>query len=526
MDGFRCSLEKEFSSIYVFNLRGGIKGLSGELAKKEGQNVFDIMTGVSITLLVKNPNKTNKKAEIFYHDIGDYLNRKEKTEIISNFISIKNDNIKWFKIEPNENNDWLEQRNDVFGTYIPLEPIKKFDLKSQSFFNAYAIGVATNRDAWVYNFSKAKIEINMKKFISYYNEQQAGYGNEKLNNSKISIDNFLDTNPTKISWTVNLKKDIEKGKSHNLNVKKFRKSNYRPFCKQVIYFDKSFIERPGLSPILFPAPELSNLVICVTGTGDRRGFASLISSSIPNLDSLEKTQCFPLYYYEENTSAQKGLFDTGTEGDYIRRDGVSDFILERAKIQYGKNVTKEDVFYYVYGFLHSPEYRETFANDLKKMLPRLPLVEEVKDFWAFSKAGRKLADLHLNYETVPAYDGITVKQPDVIFQMTPQEMYRVTKMRFPKKDQKDTIIYNGIFTIQNIPAKAYEYVVNGKSAIEWIMERYAVSVHKDSGITNDPNDWSLETGKPSYIYDLLLSVINVSVQTVEIVEGLPKVKFE
>jgi predicted helicase len=220
------------------------------------------------------------------------------------------------------------------------------------------------------------------------------------------------------------------------------------------------------------------------------------------------------------------MFDTEGEGDYIRRDGVSDFILERAKIQYGKNVTKEDIFYYVYGFLHSPEYREMFANDLKKMLPRLPLVEDVRDFWAFSKAGRQLAELHLNYESVAAYEGVTVKKPDVDYRITPDEMYRVTKMRFPKKDQKDTIIYNSIFTIENIPAKAYEYVVNGKSAIEWIMERYQVTVHKDSGIKNDPNDWSTEVGKPSYIFDLLLSVINVSVQTVEIVEGLPRVRFE
>jgi predicted helicase len=212
------------------------------------------------------------------------------------------------------------------------------------------------------------------------------------------------------------------------------------------------------------------------------------------------------------------LFDTDGDDEFIRRDGVSDFILERAKKQYGKNVSKEDIFYYVYGFLHSPEYRETFASDLKKMLPRLPLVEDVKDFWAFSKAGRKLAELHISYESVPAYKGVKVAGANSGF-------YTVEKMRFPKKDQKDTIIYNSRITITNIPAKAYEYVVNGKSAIEWIMERYQVTVHKESGIKNDPNDWAKEVGNDSYILDLLLSIINVSVQTVEIVEGLPKVKF-
>ena len=231
------------------------------------------------------------------------------------------------------------------------------------------------------------------------------------------------------------------------------------------------------------------------------------------------TQCFPLYYYEERKKESPGLFDSADEPEYIQRDGISNFILERAQKQYGKNVTKEDIFYYVYGFLHSPEYRTTFASDLKKMLPRLPLLETVADFWAFSKAGRKLADLHINYETVPPYDGVTVTGDESGF-------YRVEKMRFPKKDQKDTILYNSKITVSNIPAKAYEYVVNGKSAIEWVMERYAITTHKESGITNDPNDWADEVGNPRYILDLVLSVINVSVQTVKIVEMLPKITFE
>jgi len=236
---------------------------------------------------------------------------------------------------------------------------------------------------------------------------------------------------------------------------------------------------------------------------------------IPDLEIVGKSQCFPLYYYEERKLQNPGLFDENGTSEYIRRDGISDFILEQAKKQYGKNVTKEDIFYYVYGFLHSSDYREMFSNDLKKMLPRLPLVEDVRDFWKFSKAGRALADLHINYETVPAYEGVAVSGADSGY-------YKVEKMRFPKKDQKDAIIYNSKITITNIPAKAYEYVVNGKSAIEWIMERYQVATHKESGITNDPNDWAEEVGNTRYILDLLLSVINVSVQTVNIIESLPK----
>ena len=177
------------------------------------------------------------------------------------------------------------------------------------------------------------------------------------------------------------------------------------------------------------------------------------------------------------------------------------------------------IFYYVYGFLHCSAYRETFANDLKKMLPRLPLVDDVREFWAFSNAGRKLAELHVGYEALPPYEGVTVTGAEKGF-------FTVEKMRFPAKDRKDTILYNSQIKIENIPAKAYEYIVNGKSAIEWIMERYAITTHKESGIVNNPNDWADEVGNPRYILDLLLSVINLSIQTVDIVAGLPAITFE
>jgi predicted helicase len=286
-----------------------------------------------------------------------------------------------------------------------------------------------------------------------------------------------------------------------------------------LYFDKPFIESPGLAPKVFPNFNTKNLVITISGVGASKDFSVLLSDCIPDLQVQFNGQYFPLYHFEEREKNSPSLFDTADESEYIRRDGVSDFIFERARKQYGKNVSKEDIFYYVYGILHSPDYRTAFANDLRKMLPRVPLVEDVRDFWKFSKAGRALAELHINYESVPPFDGVQVTGTESGF-------YPVEKMRFPKKGQQDTIIYNSKIVISNIPAKAYEYVVNGKSAIEWIMERYAITINKESGIKNDPNDWAKEVGNPRYILDLLLSVINVSVQTVEIVEGLPKVKFE
>ncbi|HCW07857.1 MAG TPA: hypothetical protein DGG95_10900 [Cytophagales bacterium] len=519
-DGFRKSIEKEFTSIYVFNLRGNQR-TSGELSRKEGGKIFGSgsRTPISITLLVKNPDVKTDRATIHYHDIGDYIDREEKLKIVKGYKTFKNPELELKELKPNEHGDWLSMRNDTFDTYIPLEPEKKFDLKTKSVFNANVIGVSSNRDAWVTNFSQSTLKKNLENTIAFYNDQVKTFKEKKFLNPKLSVEEIISNDDSKISWTVNLKKDLEKLTVQKVDESRIVSCLYRPFTKANLYYDKSLIERPGLSSKLFPTKNIGNIAICITGVGSSKPFSILITSLISNLDTIEKCQIFPMYYYEENKSIQKGMFDTDESQKYIRRDAISDFILERAKTQYGKNVTREDIFYYVYGFLHSNEYRETFTNDLKKMLPRLPLVEDVKDFWAFSKAGRKLAELHLNYETVAPY-------PDVKVSGNDSEFYKVEKLRFPKKDQKDTIIYNSKIIVSNIPAKAYKYVVNGKSAIEWIMERYQVSTHKESGIVNDPNDWAKEVGNPRYILDLLLSVINVSVQTVDIVENLPKVKFE
>jgi len=519
-DGFRKHLEREFSSIYVFNLRGNQR-TSGELSRKEGGKIFGSgsRTPIAITVLVKNPEKSSERATIQYHDIGDYLSQKEKLTIVKKFGSVANGEMKWRTLHPNEHGDWVNQRNDAFDTFIPLAPEKKFDATTESVFVSYAIGVSTNRDAWVYNFSGREVESNMRRMITFYNEQQQAFAEARKADSSLQVEDYIDGNVRKISWTRSLRRDVEKSIAHSYKPHELRKSVYRPFCKMNLYFDKAFVESPGLSASLFPNQQFHTPVIGLTGIGASKQFSMVITDSISNLDFIEKSQCFPLYYYEERDVQSPSLFDSTGSTEYVRRDGVSDFILKRGQKQYGKSVTKEDIFYYVYGFLHSPAYREAYANDLKKMLPRIPLVDDVRDFWAFSKAGRALADLHINYESVPAYPGVTVTGAESGF-------FTVEKMRFPKKDEKDTILYNSRITVSNIPAEAYEYVVNGKSAIEWIMERYAVTVHKDSGIRNDPNDWAKEVGNPQYILDLLLSIVNVSVQTVAIVKGLPEVSFE
>tara|TARA_R110002033_G_scaffold135194_1_gene174799 strand:- start:6777 stop:11657 length:4881 start_codon:yes stop_codon:yes gene_type:complete len=522
--GFRLRLEKEFSSIYVFNLRGNQR-TSGELSRKEGGKIFGSgsRTPISITLLVKNPNIKKEKATIHYHDIGDYLDRDEKLRIVSNFKSFANEKLKLKTLKPNGHGDWLNQRNEAFDNYIPLAPDKKGVINSSSFFLTNSNGLVSNRDNWVYNSSKNELCANMQNMIEFYNSERIRFNEEKKLKPNIKIEAFVSKNPKNIKWVQNLYKDASQNVPLLFDKNELIVANYRPYFKQYLYRHRNFIWSPYLQNSYFPLSTSQNRVICISGIGVSKPFNIILTDCLPDLQLLANGQVFPLYYYEENTASQGSLFDIGNDDKYIRRDAISDFILERAKKLYGKNVSKEDIFYYVYGFLHSPNYRETFANDLKKMLPRLPLLEAVKDFWAFSKAGRQLAELHLNYESVAPYPDAVVKGDD-------GKSYEVTKMRFPSgkkaKDNPDTIIYNSKISISNIPAQAYEYVVNGKSAIEWILERYQVTIHKDSGIINDPNDWAKEVGNPRYILDLLLSIINVSVQTVEIVNNLPKVNFD
>ncbi len=468
------------------------------------------------------------KAKIYYYDIGDYLSREEKLKKIKEFKSFAN--MEMTELQPNEHGDWISQRCEAFGTFIPLGDKDDKTNKATFYVPFYSNGLKTQRDAWCYNSSLSELKKNISTHIDFYNQQRKKFIATKKDNKTIELKQFIDRNSKKISWTTNVEADAEKNVIHKIQDECFVTAYYRPFFKQYLYFSRTLNERVYQIPKIFPNPSLKNLVICVSGVGGSKDFTAIIAEAIPDVQLQFNGQAFPLYYYEERTNERKGLFDedesSGEEGgEYIRRDGVSDFILERARKQYGLSasskqvLSKEDIFYYVYGFLHSPQYRETFASDLKKMLSRLPLVEDVKDFWAFSKAGRQLAELHINYEKVPPLKDVKVSGEN-------SNLFTVEKMRFPSKEQKDTILFNSKITVSNIPDKAYEYVVNGKSAIEWIMERYQITTHKESGIQNNPNDWSKETNNERYILDLLLSIIHLSTQTVDIIATLPPVKFE
>lgn len=542
-DGLRKSLVEEFSNVYVFNLRGSIRGKLGETAKKEGQNIFNIMTGVAICILVKNPSAAEHGC-IHFHDIGDYLSREEKLNKIVEYTSVAGIG-EWLQITPDEHGDWLRQRDDSFAEHIVLGDKKSDELK---LFDNFSLGVVTNRDAWAYNASKNKLETNMTSMIDFYNAEVVRFnsvysGLDKKEREGV-VDGFIDTNPERISWTRGLKQELSKNRSFEYEANSLTPSLYRPFTKQWLYFNRTFNEMVLQMPRIFPQRGVENLVIMVKQKPKNEGHIALISNCLTELQIDGGAQNFPLYLYDEVAQASKDdLFAEPSEGGLRRRDAITDAGLAHFQSAYpGEQISKEDLFYYVYGILHSEDYRTRFADNLSKELPRIPRVKEAADFWAFSKAGRDLAQLHLNYEEIPLHTG--VRLTGSVKGLTAQEQqvaggsdddFRVTKMKFLKKKDPETgknvndktkVAYNGGITIENIPEEAYDYVVNGKPALEWVMERQSVTTHKASGITNDANDWAIETmNNPRYPLELFLRVINVSLRTQEIVRGFPPLRI-
>ncbi|MGT2948273.1 DEAD/DEAH box helicase [Streptococcus devriesei] len=478
-DGLRAGLYEDFNHLYIFNMRGNALGL-GELRKKEGGNVFGggTRTTVAISILVKDGSDSH---EIHYHDIGDYLSQKEKLNIISDFGDISA--IEWQDITPDDNNDWLNQRDPNYQKYAVMAG------EQDSVFTQNIIGVSTNRDSWVYNFSKQNVEQNSHKLISNYNSEL-----ERLNSVQIDErKSLLNRDDNFIKWSVKLEDSILKSKKIQFNKDKIIKSLYRPFTKKNLYYGNDVVERPGQWYKKFGE---GNLVILTTGRGVSRDFSPLITNLIPNMDSLEKAQSFMRY---DNEVDETALFQS--------HDNMNQAFADKL------GLSLDDTFAYVYGLLNSRDYQERYANDLKKDLARIPIAKHKEKY---VEVGKALMDLHLNYEEVPVYD-------DVEIQLSAWPSYKVTKMKFIKKGDRSAIVYNNDITIKSIPEKAYEYMVNGRSAIEWIMDQYQVKTDKKSGITDDPNDYSTDE---KYIFNLLLRIINVSMQTVDLVNSLPKFEVE
>ena len=482
-DGLRASLYNEFNHLFIFNLRGNALG-QGDVRKKEGGNVFGsgTRTTVAVSLLVKDNSDIH---ELHYYDIGDYLTQKEKLALITDFEDISQ--LDWQEIIPDENNDWINRRDPHYLKYVSISG------QSDSPFILSTIGVNSDRDTWVIGFSKEKILENSKKLIDKYNEEVKINGG---NNNKPT--NF---NPMETNWSRKLLRLYSNGELLEFNPSRITQELYRPFTKKWLMYDRNIVENPGK---FYSKWGESNLAIYITGGGTQKPFSVLVSNIILDKQTLGNG---------------KGLMRYDNEVDetllFRNNDNMNQAFADKL------GLSLDDTFAYVYGVLNSKEYQEKYANDLKKDLARIPIVKNKE---RYVEVGKALMDLHLNYEEIPVYNEV-----DVTPLVNPS--YKVTKMRFDKKRDENgksvndlsAIIFNSDITISNIPEKAYEYVVNGRSAIEWIIDQYQVKTDRKSGITDDPNDYSDDE---KYIFNLLLRIINVSVQTVDLINSLPKFEVE
>lgn len=466
-DGMRKSLYEEFNHLYIFNLRGDQR-TQGETSRKEGGKIFGSgsRTPIVISILVKDGSDHH---EIHYHDIGDYLNREQKLSVLTEAKTIEN--IEWTTISPDKNNDWINQRDTNYENYLSLFG------EENSIFNEKLNGINTSRDYWVYGFNKNQTISNVHRMAENYNSELARQKNE--------LDFKLNEEPNFVNWSRALRGNFSKGKELAPDNSNTVLSQYRPFTKKWVFYDKQVIEMPGR----FDSYKLKEnpKFLVTTGLGTKRKYSALMIQNLPNFDIMEKAGIYPL---EEN---QAGMFE-----------------MSEVNAQFG--FSEEDTLFYIYGVTHQQDFVKKYDNDLRKAIARIPLLKNKE---TFVDIGQKLADLHLNYEHQSSWEGVTVDGED-------SGNFKVKKMKHPKKGQLDTIVFNESITISNIPEQAYEYVVNGRPAIEWIIDQYQIKTDKKSGIIDDPNEFAPEN--PRYILDLLLSVITVSMQTVELVAQLPEME--
>ncbi len=513
-DGMRKALAEEFNHIYVFNLRGNARG-AGELRAKEAGNVFggSSRTTVAITLLVKTGDPS--PAHIHYCDIGDYLSHEQKLALVE---AADLDSVDWQTLHPNIEGDWINQRSTDFESLVPIG-----DKKGVAVFSTYSSGLKTNRDAWVYNFDQQALLDNLRRMVSFHNEQVTSYQEilKTAGSDPPSVETFIDTDPTKISWNRADKSDIARRKLWpEPDPGLIRTSAYRPFTRQHGVLSSHLCDMVYRLPRMFPTPNTPNVGIYNVGMGSAVPFGVLLVNAIPDLHLTgagSGGQFFPRYIYVD-PSGELDLDPGALIHGYRRVDNITDQVLAQFQTSAGAGVTKDGIFHYVYGLLHSPDYRQRYAADLKKMLPRVP-VPDATAFKVFATAGEELARLHLDYEQVDPYPLTEewLRPPEG------QDAYRVTKMVFCKKagqTDRTRIAYNSLLTLSGIPEDAYRYTLGSRSAIEWIIDRYQIRTDKASGIVNDPNTYS---DNPAYIIDLLKRIVTVSLETMRIVDGLPPI---
>ncbi|GAA9558899.1 hypothetical protein UBN61_12690 [Helicobacter pylori] len=505
-DGFRKCIAQDFSHLYVLNLRGNAR-TSGENRKKEGDGIFDSGSRVTIAIIFFVKDTSVKNSAIHYYDIGDYLKREEKLNRLANFTDL--DAIPFETIIPNNKGDWINQRGDGFEKLIPLKRDKK--RQNPSVFDINSLGVASGRDPWVYNFSPNALKHSVQKCIDTYNAdlkhfnarfreafKQRAKGVKVADRYKHLNDREITTDKTKIAWTDGLKNKLIKNKNLQESSEECIKlALYRPFTKKWLYWDKDWINRQGQFSKIFPDKSAQNVVIN-TGVGSGKNFSALVSDCISSCDLISHNQAYPLYYYD----------DLGN-----RHYAISGYALNLFRKHYEDNsIAEEEIFYYIYAILHHKGYLEKYKNSLAKEYPRIALSDDFKEL---STLGKELGELHLNYESEELHASVEYK---TLMNAEEKGYYDVETMT--KKG--DRINYNNHIAITKIPKKAFDYVVNGKSAIDWVIERYKKTTDKDSLIENNPNDY--KGGK--YVFELLCRVITLSEKSVDLIEKISEKRFE
>ena len=521
-DGMRLTLADEFSDIYVFNLRGNRRqgGAEGRpIWEAFARNRGGSIATVGILVLVRRPEHVGT-ATIHYRQVGDSTTALEKVREVVDATSVVR--MDPSPIIPNRVGDWLSQRRDDFGSFHAIGG------KTQpSIFGVVSGGLKSNRDPWVYNFSTAKVISNVSSMVEFYNGEVARIAGD---------DSSLNLDPTRFSWDRADRSNLLRARKYVVRSESFRKGSYRPFTHAAVCFDRTLNNTIYRLEELFPVPGLRNWGFTLTGPSSHYAFCLLTADSLPDLHHLDTGQFFARWRYEK-VQAEEGMLslDTAYDDDaevidgYRRIDNITDHALTTFRAAYGDRITKDDIFFYVYGLLHSPDYRETYAADLKKMLPRIPLVT---DPWPYVEAGRRLSELHLGYESVDVYPLVGLDDPaptgDAAYDHFRVEKMTFAKVRDPETKKlvadRSTVVYNSRITLSGIPEDAYRYQLGSRSAIEWILDRYQVKVDggpKGSGIVNDPNDWSRDVRDPRYIIDLLARIVTVSLETLKIVDALP-----
>lgn len=528
--GVRKTLAEEFSSIYVFNLRGNQR-TAGEQSRREGGKVFGSgsRNTVAVFLLVKRAGHSGQ-GTINYRDIGDYLSREEKLDIVREATVA---DIPWRTIIPNEYGDWIGQRDPKYLTY----PALGGDDSGLSVFGGYSAGLQTNRDAWVYNSSQQALDANLSRFLDTYDAERTRFAEyaRALHIDKPSgadTTGVVTTDTTRIKWTSGLRDRLAKNRPLARHDVALMQSLYRPFITQHVDTSDGLIHRPAVARRYFPTAAHNNAGFWLVGSGSAVPFTPIATRLLPDLHVAgagSGGNYFPRYRWEPVVGPEDGTLDLGSApsadvvDDYRRIDNITDGILAHMRGLYSPEVTKDQIFYGIYGLLHSPEYREKYATELKQMLPRIPDLAP-SAFVHFAQAGKELFELHADYEDAELYplEIIGGEQPAMFGD---ESYYRVQKMRFPKgqkaADEPTELIVNEHITLRGLPPEIYRYQLGSRSAMEWIIRQYQVTTDKASGIVNDPNLWGIEHSNPRYIIDLIQKVATVSVRTQEIVAGLP-----